>query len=73
MGVFLMAQVIRPYHPETAAEVVLLGIPFDTTTIMRRGARFGPAAIRAALAATMMLILLAGRQGRAHASRWLGA
>jgi len=47
-----MAQLIRPYHPETAAEVALLGIPFDTTTIMRRGARFGPAAIRAALAAS---------------------
>ena len=50
-----------------------MGSPFDTTTIMRRGARFGPAAIRAALAAAMMRNFLAGRQGRAHASRWLGA
>lgn len=45
-----MAQLIKPYHPETTAEVALLGVPYDTTTIMRRGARFGPPAVRAALA-----------------------
>jgi len=56
-----------------AAEIALLGIPYDTTAIMRRSARFGPAAIQAALAAAMMLNFLAGRRGRAHASRWLGA
>jgi formimidoylglutamase len=45
-----MAELIRPYDRETQADVALLGIPFDTTTIMRRGSRFGPQAIRAALA-----------------------
>lgn len=45
-----MSQLIHPYHPDTPATVALLGIPFDTTTIARRGARFGPQAIRAALA-----------------------
>jgi arginase family enzyme len=56
-----------------AAEIALLGSPFDTASFMRRRARFGPAAIRAAPTAAMMLYFLAGRQGRAHASRWLGA
>lgn len=45
-----VADLIRPYTPGTQAEVALLGIPFDTTTIVRRGSRFGPQAIRAALA-----------------------
>ena len=45
-----MAELIRPYDGETQADVALLGIPFDTTTIMRRGSRFGPQTIRAALA-----------------------
>jgi formimidoylglutamase len=46
-----VADLFRPYTTEgTEAEVALLGIPFDTTTIVRRGARFGPQAIRAALA-----------------------
>jgi arginase family enzyme len=56
-----------------AAEIARLGSPFDTTTIMRPGAHSGPAAIRAAPTAAMMLNFLAGREGRAHASRWLGA
>lgn len=34
--------------PETAYDVALIGVPFDTATSYRPGARFGPRAIRAA-------------------------
>jgi len=38
-----------PYDPEVGrADVVVLGLPFDVSTVYRPGARFGPAGVRAA-------------------------
>ncbi|MBV9278481.1 MAG: agmatinase family protein [Chloroflexi bacterium] len=45
-----MAELIRPYAPGLEAEVALLGVPFDTTTMVRRGSRLAPQAVRMALA-----------------------
>jgi agmatinase len=36
----------RPYASFEGADVAVLGVPFDTATSMRPGARFGPAGIR---------------------------
>ena len=43
------ADVIRPHTEVSDPVAALLGIPFDTTTLMRPGARFGPAGAREAL------------------------
>jgi formimidoylglutamase len=45
-----VAGLIRPASEVDAALASLIGIPFDTTTLGRRGSRLGPSAIRAALA-----------------------
>ncbi|KZF21469.1 Arginase/deacetylase, partial [Xylona heveae TC161] len=37
-------------HPETAFDIGIIGVPFDTAVSYRPGARFGPRAIRAASA-----------------------
>lgn len=39
-----------PQGPEAAYDIAILGVPFDTATSYRPGARFGPRAIRAASA-----------------------
>jgi len=41
---------VRPWSEAERGDVGLVGIPFDTTTIIRRGARFGPRVVRDALA-----------------------
>jgi agmatinase len=39
----------RPYRPDPAgADVAVVGVPYDSATTFRSGARFGPRAIRAA-------------------------
>jgi agmatinase len=43
-------QALRQPGEDTTAEVAVLGVPFDTTTSWRPGARFGPEAIRSASA-----------------------
>ncbi len=45
----LLGQVVRDWRTADALDVGILGVPFDTAIFGRRGARFGPAAIRAAL------------------------
>ncbi|KAL4793744.1 arginase family-domain-containing protein [Aspergillus venezuelensis] len=37
-------------HPEAQFDIAILGVPFDTATSFRPGARFGPRAVRAASA-----------------------
>lgn len=41
-------------HPRTVAPVALLGVPLDRNSSYRRGARFGPGALRAAFASGSM-------------------
>ncbi|MBI2939705.1 MAG: agmatinase family protein [Chloroflexi bacterium] len=45
----LMGTLITPGSPESAADVGIVGIPFDTSVLGRRGTRYGPDAIRRAL------------------------
>lgn len=47
------ADIVRPYAELETADVGIVGIPFDTNTLQRRGSRFGPSAIRASLANSM--------------------
>lgn len=49
-----------PYHlclvePNTTFDIAIVGVPFDTATTYRAGARFGPRAIRAASARQTLL------------------
>src|SRR5262245_3401407 len=49
-----VAHLVRPAaEVEDEPSAVLVGIPFDTTTLGRGGSRLGPAAVRAALAASL--------------------
>jgi formimidoylglutamase len=45
-----VAHLIRPANQVDDPMAALVGIPFDTTTLGRRGSRFGPTEIRTALA-----------------------
>lgn len=45
-----IGNVIRPWQEEPNPRWGFIGIPFDTTTIVRRGSKFGPRAVRDALA-----------------------
>lgn len=45
----LLGQVVRDWRTAERVDVGVVGVPFDTAILGRRGARFGPAAIRAAL------------------------
>lgn len=45
----VLGQVVQAWPTAAAADVAIVGVPFDTAVLGRRGARFGPAAIRAAL------------------------
>ncbi len=45
-----VADLLRPAEEVSDPVAALVGIPFDTTTLMRPGARFGPAGVRQALA-----------------------
>jgi formimidoylglutamase len=49
-----IANLLRPIGEGVTDPVAaLLGVPFDTTTLMRPGARFGPAGVREALASCL--------------------
>jgi len=45
-----MADLVVPWREAARADIGLVGIPFDTAVVIRRGCRFGPDGIRAALA-----------------------
>lgn len=44
-----VAKVIRPWTEVESAKYGIVGVPFDATTIFRRGSRFGPTSVRDAL------------------------
>jgi formimidoylglutamase len=44
-----VADLIRDWRQVDRADVGLVGIPFDTSVVLRRGCRFGPAGVRKAL------------------------
>jgi formimidoylglutamase len=44
------SDIVRPYQEIATADVGIVGIPFDTCTLQRRGGRFGPTGIREMLA-----------------------
>lgn len=44
-----VAKVIRPASEVQSAQYGIVGVPFDATTIFRRGSRFGPTSVREAL------------------------
>jgi formimidoylglutamase len=45
-----VARLVRPAAEVNSPLASLIGVPFDTTTLGRRGSRFGPGAVRATLA-----------------------
>jgi agmatinase len=45
----LVGQIVQSWEEATAADLALVGVPFDTSVLGRRGARFGPAGIRQVL------------------------
>jgi len=45
-----MADLIKPWQELNRADVGIIGIPYDTSVLIRRGCRFGPEGVRSALA-----------------------
>ena len=45
-----MADLIKPWQELDQADVGIIGIPYDTSVLIRRGCRFGPEGVRSALA-----------------------
>jgi formimidoylglutamase len=45
----VLGQVVQDWRAVETPDVAIVGVPFDTAVLGRRGARFGPTAIRAAL------------------------
>ncbi len=43
-------RIVKPWNEESDPKWGFIGIPFDTTTIVRRGSKFGPRSVRDALA-----------------------
>ncbi|MEW6081025.1 MAG: agmatinase family protein [Bacillota bacterium] len=44
-----VADLVKPWKEVSAADIGILGVPFDTGVMIRRGCRFGPKGIREAL------------------------
>lgn len=44
-----ISDVIKPWRRAERADVGLLGVPYDTSVVIRRGCRFGPVSVRRAL------------------------
>ncbi len=44
-----LSDIIKEWREVDSADVGLVGIPFDTSVLIRRGCRFGPGAVRNAL------------------------